>query len=79
VYCYECHEELLHNPVFTAKDMGQFAELVRLRGLAEDAKSGDRSKLAGRVRLFHELIEAGLSALLAESTKPANNALEPTP
>ena len=79
MYCYECHEELLHNPVFTAKDMGQFAELVRLRGLAEDAKSRDRSKLAGRVRLFHELIEAGLSALLAESTKPANNALEPTP
>ena len=36
VYCYECHEELLHNPVFTAEDMRLFADLVRRRKLNEE-------------------------------------------
>jgi len=68
VYCYECHEELLHNPVFTPADMELFAMLVRSRGLNEDIKTRDRSKLAGRVKLFHEAIAAGL-ALLAVRDK----------
>lgn len=67
VYCYECHEELLHNPVFTPVDMERFAKLVRLRGLNEDRKSGDRSKLAGRIMLLQEIVEAGLTAVLSKS------------
>lgn len=67
VYCYECHEELLHNPVFTPADIRRFAELVKLRGLNEDEKPATREKLAGRIELFHELIQAGLRTLL-----PAN-------
>jgi hypothetical protein len=63
VYCYECHEELLHNPVFTPADIQRFAGLVRRRGLSEDEKPASRVKLAGRVELFHEVIQAGLQAL----------------
>jgi hypothetical protein len=63
LFCYECHEELLHNPVFLAEDVQVFAELVKARGLDEDQKSGDRSKLAGRVLLFHEALSIGLQTL----------------
>jgi hypothetical protein len=64
VYCYECHEELLHNPVFTEQDMQRFAHLVALRGLNEDVKPPTRDKLAGRIQLLHEVIDAGLEALM---------------
>lgn len=63
VYCYECHEELIHNPVFLPENISDFATLVHDRGLAETEKTDDRSKLAGRIRLLHEVIEAGLAAL----------------
>jgi hypothetical protein len=60
VFCYECHEELLHNPVLLPEDVKLFSELVRLRGLSEDEKTEDRSKIAGRIVLFHEVIAQGL-------------------
>jgi hypothetical protein len=60
LFCYECHEELLHNPVLLPEDLARFRELVKKRGLAELHKSADRIKIAGRVKLFHEIIEAGL-------------------
>ena len=63
VYCYECHEELLHNPVLSPEDIAMFAELVRSRHLNEDQKANDRGKLAGRIQLFHEVIRAGLKAV----------------
>lgn len=62
-FCYECHEELLHNPVFTPKDLRVFAKLVKRRGFEEDHKSKDRSRLAGRIKLLHEVIENGLEVL----------------
>jgi len=68
IFCYECHEELLHNPVVLPEDIARFAELVRLRGLAEQVKTEDRSKISGRVALFHEVIERGLRMLLEEET-----------
>ena len=61
--CYECHEVLLHNPVFTEEGLNQFARLVALRGLSEDSKPPTSEKLAGRIRLLHQVIEAGLDAL----------------
>jgi hypothetical protein len=64
VYCYECHEELLHNPVFTPDDMKKFRKLVGLRGLSEINKTELREKLGGRIRLLHEIIGAGLDSLL---------------
>jgi hypothetical protein len=63
VFCYECHEELLHNPVFLPEDIENFAELVRGHGLVEDSKTESRDSIAGRIRLFHEVIKAGIEEL----------------
>lgn len=60
VFCYDCHEELIHNPVFLPGDLEIFRMLVSCRGLAEDRKCELRVKLAGRIELLHEIIEAGL-------------------
>jgi len=65
-YCYECHEELLHNPVLLPADVAQFTKLVKSRGLTEVTKEQGREKLAGRIVLFHEVIAAGLKTLLEE-------------
>ena len=67
VFCYECHELLLHNPVLLPEDIARFAELVRLRGLAEEEKSGDFSRIAGRIALFHDVIARGLVAMSTEA------------
>lgn len=66
VFCYECHEELIHNPTFLPSDIERFAALVKARGLAESLKPEDRAKLAGRIKLLHEVIEAGLVQLLSK-------------
>ena len=70
LFCYECHEELLHNPVLLPEDILRFAEVVRCRGLNESKKEGSRFKLAGRVKLLHEAIAKGLQ-LLEEEKKDA--------
>ena len=66
VFCYECHEELIHNPVFLPDDVERFAELVRNCGLAESTKSEDRDRLAGRIKLLHEVIARGINELRGE-------------
>jgi len=63
VFCYECHEELLHNPVFLPSDIEAFAGLVRRRGLSEQRKKRTRRKIAGRIVLLHEIIRTGIEAL----------------
>lgn len=68
VFCYECHEELLHNPVLLRDDLMLFAELVKMRGLDEEVKSESRSSLAGRIQLFHEALARGLAILAKESS-----------
>jgi hypothetical protein len=74
VYCYECHEELLHNPVFLPEDIARFSELVTRRGLTETAKTKDRSALAGRIELLHDVISAGIRTLLdSRAIRPAAN------
>jgi hypothetical protein len=62
VFCYECHEELLHNPVLLPADIQEFAKLVHLRGLSEELKPTDRSRIAGRVLLLQEIISLGIKA-----------------
>ena len=64
VFCYECHEELLHNPVLLPEDIAKLKELVQLRGLTETEKSESRSKHGGRIQLFQEVISSGLETLL---------------
>jgi len=66
VYCYECHEELLHNPVLTPDDVAAFSVLVRKTGLNEAAKTEDRTKIGGRIKLLHEVLRRGLQALSKE-------------
>jgi len=69
MFCYECHEILLHNPVLLREDVECFAKLVRMHNLAEEVKPADYSKIAGRVRLFHEVITRGLKLLHEEATE----------
>lgn len=78
VFCYECHEELLHNPVILPADMQHFAELVRVRGLAENHKLNSRQPIAGRVQLFQAIISRGIEALLAEDRALPANSLKRT-
>jgi hypothetical protein len=72
LFCYECHEELLHNPVLLPRDVKLFSELVRIRGLSKEEKSEDRAKIAGRIELFHDVIAHGLRGLRREETQRAN-------
>ena len=68
IFCYECHEELLHNPIILPEDMQRFAELVRERGLSETKKSMNREQLAGRVKLLQEVISKGITAAFSGKT-----------
>jgi hypothetical protein len=63
VFCYNCHEELLHNPVFLPCDIALLADLVKERRLDEDVKTESKDKIAGRIRLLHEIIRRGLEEL----------------
>ncbi|MGA9030922.1 MAG: hypothetical protein WB402_00150 [Sulfuricaulis sp.] len=72
VFCYECHEELLHNPVLLPQDIERFAEICRSRGLDEDSKSKDRSKIAGRIKLLREVIAKGLAVIRADGERGAS-------
>lgn|GEM_PF-1331821 len=62
-FCYDCHEELIHNPVFLSEDIRRLAELVKAQSLDEDEKTDDRSKIAGRIKLLHDVIETGLKEM----------------
>ncbi len=66
ILCYECHEELLHNPVFLPNDIRLFSEIIKARNLNELEKGEDRSQIAGRIKLLHETIEKGLKVLSGE-------------
>jgi hypothetical protein len=66
-FCYECHELPIHNPVFLPNDIDALSHLVRLRGLDEDEKPKDCARIAGRIRLFQEVVSAGIAALLNEN------------
>lgn len=70
LFCYECHEELLHNPVLLREDIDLLASLVKLRGLDEEHKTADRSKLGDRIMLLHEALARGLRILVQEHDQP---------
>jgi len=65
-FCYECHEELLHNPVLLPEDVERFAQLVKRRGLSETQKPADRLLIGRRIQLFRDVISAGIRQLLVE-------------
>lgn len=70
VFCYECHEILLHNPVFTRKNIADFAALVKERNIDEPEKTEKFEKLARRIQLLQEVIEQGISILKNKADEP---------
>jgi hypothetical protein len=64
VCCYECHEELLHNPVLLPTDLLRFALLIQSRGLNDDEKLPGRKGFVARVQLLQEVIAVGIKAML---------------
>jgi hypothetical protein len=77
VYCYECHEELLHDPVLLPEDIRRLAELVKNRALSEERKPEHKEMIAGRIKLLQEATSAGLK-LLSGSAHPSAEAIEVT-
>ncbi|MGA2281301.1 MAG: hypothetical protein ABSG80_13465 [Verrucomicrobiota bacterium] len=69
VFCYDCHEVLLHNPVFTKDDLRSFAELVKQKNLSEGKKTASYEKLAGRIRLLQEVVQRGIQSLKADANR----------
>lgn len=63
IFCYDCHEELLHNPIFLPEDIVHLADLVKQRGLDENRKADLKNKIAGRIKLLQEIIQQGLKEL----------------
>lgn len=63
LFCYDCHEELIHNPVLLPDDIVAFGEIVKRRHLDETKKDESRTQIAGRIKLFHEVIKRGLEQL----------------
>jgi len=66
IFCYECHEELLHNPIFLPKDIDKFAMLIRRKrcGEGNQGKILKREKIGQRIMLLHKVISKGLDELL---------------
>ena len=60
MFCYDCHEEMIHNPILLPKDIIALANLVQSHGLSEAEKTDSRELIAGRIKLFHQIIERGL-------------------
>jgi len=66
VFCYECHEELLHNPMLLEEDIRRLAELFELSEASEpDGKPFEKVRLARRIEIFHNTIAEGVRCLLA--------------
>lgn len=62
-FCYDCHEEVIHNPVFLPDDIERLSKIVKARGLSEETKTESRDLLAKRIELLHEIISRGLLAV----------------
>lgn len=66
IFCYDCHEELLHNPIFLPDDIVRLANLVKKRRLDENGKTDSKDKIAGRIKLLQKIIQQGLKELEKE-------------
>ncbi len=62
----------MHNPVLLPEDIEHLSYLVKQRGLSEEQKTTDRSKLGGRIKLLHEALARGLQSLAQEHKKRRN-------
>jgi hypothetical protein len=68
-FCYDCHEELLHNPILLPVDIKRLAAIIRNRGFEEHEKAASRDKIAERIKLFHEIIRRGLEEIDKENSR----------
>ena len=64
IFCYECHEELLHNPILLPADVEKLAKLVYERKCNEMKKGDSREKIAERIKLFQEIISLGFDEMM---------------
>ena len=62
--CYDCHEELLHNPVLSANDIEKFSMLIKQKECNETIKDDSKNKIRERIDLFAEIIAEGIKTLL---------------
>jgi hypothetical protein len=69
LFCFDCHELLLHNPVLLPEDIQRFSQLVDQRGLSEHLKPEGTTMIAERIKLVHEVISRGLVMLLNDEKK----------
>jgi len=67
VFCYECHEELLHNPILLPDDIAKLRQCFVQKGITETEKTNDRILAARRVALLHEVIQRGISSMQNDS------------
>ena len=63
LFCYECHEELLHNPIVLPESINKLKKLIRKMGYHESSKGASRKKIAQRIKLFQEIISLGIDEL----------------
>lgn len=66
LFCYDCHEVLLHNPVFTPDDIEGFKKLVEYHGFDEAQKSESMDKLGERIRLLQRVIQKGIKSIMED-------------
>lgn len=66
MFCYDCHEELLHNPVLLPKDIEKLALLVKLKKYSEKGKTNSKNELAGRIKLLQEIIQKGIDKIISD-------------
>ena len=71
IFCYDCGEVLLHNPVLLPEDISKLSELYRLKNVNEDDKADNMLKYRERITLFHEIMQKGLDMVLTEAKKKA--------
>jgi len=66
VFCYDCHEELLHNPVFLPENIRVLASIAKQCGATESQKTKSKEKLGKRIQILQEAISIGLNMMNAE-------------
>ena len=71
IFCYDCGEVLLHNPVLLPEDISKLSELYRLKNVNEGDKADNMLKYRERIKLFHEIMQKGLDMVLTEAKKKA--------
>jgi hypothetical protein len=74
IFCYDCHEELLHNPILLSEDIKRLSKIIEARGIGEVTKSESLESIGERIKLFHEIIEKGLKEIENETANKGNTA-----